>query len=84
MRYGLIVLVVCLGILFYLGMYVASSDDAVGFDPLRPSTLLPIIGHGIRALVGQLRDVGQGVVDVVGNPQRERVERHLPIDAVHQ
>jgi len=84
MRYGLLVLTLCLGILVYLGLYVASSDDVVDFDPLRPSSVLPIMGRGIHALAAQVRNVGQTLADAVGNPQRERVQRHLPIEAVHQ
>jgi hypothetical protein len=84
MRYGLLVLTVCLGMLFYLGLYVASSDDALDFDPLRPSSILPIMGRGVHALFVRVRDVGQALTDAVGNPQRERVQRHLPIEAVHQ
>jgi hypothetical protein len=84
MRYGLLVLTLCLGILVYLGLYVASSDDVVDFDPLRPSSVLPIMGRGIPALAAQVRNLGQTLTDAVGNPQRERVTRHLPIEAVHQ
>lgn len=83
MRYGVLVVLLCLGMIVYLGLYVASSDDAVDFDPLRPSSVLPIVGRGAHTLLAHLRDVGQALADAVGNPQRERVKRHLPIEAVH-
>ncbi len=83
MRYCLIVVLLCLGILFYLGMYFAPFDEAVHVDPLRPSTLVRIVAHGARALFAQVRAAGQGLVDAVGNPQRERVKRHFPNEAVH-
>lgn len=83
MRYCVFVLLLCLGILFYLGMSTASSDHAVAFDPRRPSTLVWITMRGVRVVFAQARDLSQGFVDAVGNPQRERVKRHLPLEGVH-
>ncbi len=84
MRNDLLALLVGLGILFYFGMYNASSDDAVDFDPLRPSSLLPILGRGVQSFAVRARDIGQALADAVGNPQRERVDRHLPLKGVEQ
>lgn len=85
MRYGLFVLLICLGLIFDLGLYIASSDDSFGsFDPLRPSTLLPIIANRFRELHAQAGDALRGLVDDFTAPFRERVRRHFPAEPLPQ
>jgi hypothetical protein len=80
MRYALLVLLICLGIAFDLGVYVATSDDSFGsFDPLRPATLLPIVASRLDALKFQLRELDvQAFLDEFAAPYRERLGHELP------
>jgi len=80
MRYALLVLLICLGIAFDLGVYVATSDDSFGsFDPLRPATLLPIVASRLDALKFQLRELDvQAFLDEFAAAYRERLGHELP------
>jgi hypothetical protein len=76
MRYALLVLLICLGIAFDLGVYVATSDDTLGsFDPLRPATLLPIVANRLDALKSKCVLAVQAFLDEFAAPYRERL-RH--------
>jgi hypothetical protein len=82
MRYGLVVLVICLGIIFDLGLYIASSDDAFAtFDPRHPATILPILANRYRDLRAQMGEVVRGLVDGFAAPVRERARRDVPAEA---
>jgi hypothetical protein len=81
MRYGLLVLVICLGIVFDLGLYIASSDDAFStFDPRHPATILPIITNRYRDLRVQIGELVRGFVDGFAAPVRERAHRDVPAE----
>jgi hypothetical protein len=83
MRYGLLVIVICLGLVFDLGLYIASSDDAFAtFDLRRPATILPIIANRYRELRAQVGDVVRGLVDGFAAPVRERAHRDAPAEAL--
>ncbi len=85
MRYGLLVLIICLGLVFDLGLYIASCDDSTAsFDLLRPSTLLPIIATRFRDLYARGRDLLTGLVDEFRAPFHERTHRTLPAEAFPQ
>jgi hypothetical protein len=84
MRYFLLVVLLWLGLLFCVGMHTGPTDDARRVDPRRPATLVTVMARGAGTLLAQVRGVGQGVKDAFGAPQRDRVERHLPIGGVGQ
>lgn len=72
MRYGLIALLACLGILFYLGMDAAPSGGAVSLGALRPTRFLRTVGHGAQLLVAKAGALGQELFDTVGTDKRMR------------
>ncbi len=81
MRYGLLVLLICLGIAFDLGVYLAASDDLFeSFDPLHPATLLPIVANRFRELQPQVREVLRNLLDELAAPYREQLKRRIPTD----
>ena len=76
MRYVLLVCLLGLALAFDLGVFIASSDDAVGtFDPLQPATLLPVIEYGLDALGAQAGEAVNDFVEWFAAPYRERL-RH--------
>ena len=85
MRYGLLVLLICLGLICDLGLYIAMSDDSFeSFDPLHPATILPIIANRFRDLRDQVGEVLRDLVDGFAGPYRERMHRDLPTEPLPQ
>lgn len=85
MRYGLLVFLICLGLLCDLGVYIATSDDSFdSFDPLRPATILPIIADRFRNLRDQVGEVLRDLVEGFSAPYRERMHRDLPTEPLPQ
>ena len=83
MRYGLLVLVICLGIIFDLGLYIASSNENFStFDPLHPATILPIITNRYRALRAQVYEAVERLVTGFAAPVHERAQRDLQEEGV--
>jgi hypothetical protein len=83
MRYGLVVLLICLGIAFDLSVYIATSDDAFdAFDPLHPATLLPILANRYRELHSQGRGWLRNLVDEFTAPFRERLRHEKPKESL--
>jgi len=81
MRYGLLILLICLGIVFDLSVYIATSDNSFeSFDPLHPATLLPIVARRFRELHSQVREVLRDLVDESTAPYREQLTRSIPTD----
>lgn len=79
MRYGLLVLVICLAIAGDLGVYIALDDASFeSFDPLRPATLLPIVANRFCEHHPQACEVLRDLVDTLVAPHRERPRLESP------
>lgn len=81
MRYVLLVLVICLAIVFNLGVYIATSDESFAtFDPLQPATILPIAADRFREIRAQAREMLRDLAEEIVAPYRELLQRRLPTE----
>jgi len=81
MRYGLLVVVICLAIAGDLGVYIAMDDASFeAFDPLRPATLLPIVANRFCEHHPQACDTLRDLADKFVAPYRERPRPESPTD----
>jgi hypothetical protein len=79
MRYGLLVVVICLAIAGDLGVYIAMDDASFeSFDPLRPATLLPIVANRFCEHRPRACDVLRDLADTLVAPYRERPPTREP------
>ena len=81
MRYGLLVVVICLAIAGELGVYLAMEDASLeAFDPLRPATLLPIVADRFCAHRPPVCEVLRDLADTLAAPYRGRPRPESPTD----
>jgi hypothetical protein len=81
MRYGLLVVLICLAIAGDLGVYIAMHNDSFeSFDPLRPATLIPIVANRFCKHHPQACDVLRDLADTLVAPYRERPRPESPTD----
>lgn len=81
MRYRLLVVLICLGLVFDLVVYIATFDKARrSFDPRHPATLLPIIANRYRDLRAQVYEAAKKLMTGFAAPVHERARRDLQAD----
>jgi hypothetical protein len=81
MRYGLLVVLICLAIAGDLGVYIAMDDASFeSFDPLRPATLLPIVANRFCEHRPLVCEVLRDLADTLAAPYRERPRPESPTD----
>lgn len=85
MRYVLLACVLVLAIVFDLGVFVGTSDDAFrAFDPHRPATLVPVVTGRIHELQSRLRLHVSDLVDAVTATYRTWIRHGAPLDSEPQ
>jgi hypothetical protein len=83
MRSVLLACLLGLSIACDLAMFIASSDDAPeSFNPLHPTTLVPIMENRLHTLRCQVAELDmRHFLDVLAAPYRERLEHEGPTSA---
>ena len=83
MRYVLLSCLLALAIACDLAMFIASSDDAPeSFNPLHPTTLVPIKEDRLHTLRSQVAEFDvRHFLDVLAAPYRARLRHEGPTPA---